>query len=133
MGKGNIKKRVKHIGIYLLAITLLCIVYSKALTFGRQVRFNEWAWKHYPFTRIRYYMSDSIVNKLKVEKPDIEQTAEILGHEDMVGNRIKIGDRHVTYFLMTPTFYVFGLAMYTLDIDFKEDGSFQSAEVIYQD
>ena len=124
---------VKRIGIYFLVVVLLCIAYSKAPTFGRQVRFNEWAWKHYPFSRIKYYMSDSLVEKLNAEKPDIEQTAEMLGLEDMVGNRIQLGDRHVTYFLMTPTFYVFGLAMYTLDIDFREDGSFLSAEVIYSD
>ena len=130
---GGIKIIVKRTGIYLLVAAILCKLYSEAPTFGRQIRFNEWAWKHYPFTRIKYYMSDSLVKKLNTEKPTIEQTAEMLGYEDMVGDRIKLGDEHITYFLMTPQFYLFGLAMYTLDIDFSEDGSFQSAEVIYSD
>ncbi len=133
MDRRNIGKIVKRTGIYLLVAAILCKLYSEAPTFGRQVHFNEWAWKHYPFSRIRYYMSDSLVEKLNTEKPNIEQMAEMLGYEIMGGNRIKLGDKHVTYFLMTPQFYLFGLAMYTLDIDFSEDGSFLSAEVIYND
>ena len=78
-------------------------------------------------------MSDSLVEKLNTEKPNIEQIAEMLGYEEMAGNRIKLGDKKVIYFLMTPQFFLFGLAMYTLDIDFSEDGSFLSAEVIYDD
>ena len=126
-------KPIKRIVIGFLAIVVLFIAYSKKPTFGRQIRFNEWAWKHYPFTRIKYYMSDSLVKKLNIEKPTIEQTAEMLGYEDMVGNRIKLGDEHITYFLMTPTFYVFGLGMYTLNIDFRKDGSFESAVVSFDD
>ncbi len=126
-------KPIKRVVIVLLAIVVLFIAYSNKPTFGRQIRFNEWAWKHYPFTRIKYYMSDSLVKKLNTEKPTIEQTAEMLGYEDMVGNRIKLGDEHITYFLMTPTFYVFGLGMYTLNIDFRKDGSFESAVVSFDD
>ncbi len=126
-------KPIKRVVIVFLAIVVLFIAYSKKPTFGRQIRFNEWAWKHYPFTRIKYYMSDSLVKKLNTEKPTIEQTAEMLGYEDMVGNRIQLGDEHITYFLMTPTFYVFGLGMYTLNIDFRKDGSFESAEVSFDD
>ena len=110
-------KPIKRIVIGFLVILVLCIVYSKIPTFGRQIRF----------------MSDSLVKKLNTEKPTIEQTAEMLGYEDMVGNRIKLGDEHITYFLMTPTFYVFGLGMYTLNIDFRKDGSFESAEVSFDD
>ena len=126
-------KPIKRVVIVFLAIVVLFIAYSKKPTFGRQIRFNEWAWKHYPFTRIKYYMSDSLVKKLNIEKPTIEQTAEMLGYEDMVGNRIMLGDEHITYFLMTPTFYVFGLGMYTLNIDFRKDGSFESAVVSFDD
>ena len=133
MDRRKIGKIVKRIGIFLLVAAILCKLYSEAPTFGRQVHFNEWAWKHYPFSRIRYYMSDSLVKKLNTEKPTIEQTAEMLGYEDMVGNRIQLGDEHITYFLMTPTFYVFGLGMYTLNIDFRKDGSFESAEVSFDD
>ena len=34
---------------------------------------------------------------------------------------------------MTPPFYLMGLSMYTLEIDFNEDGTFKSAGVVYSD
>ena len=39
--------------------------------------------------------------------------------------------RSVTYLLMSPN--LIGIAMYTLEIDFNEDGTFKSAGVVYSD
>ena len=127
------KRKAKRIGIILLAILALCITYSITPTLGRQIPFNEWAWKHHPIHKIRYYMSESLVEKLNTEKPSIEQTAEILGHEMMGGHQVQRGDTYICYFLMTPPLLLFGLDMYTLNIWFTEEGAFQSAKVIFSD
>ncbi len=78
-------------------------------------------------------MSDDLVEKLNTEKPTIEQVAELLGHQMMGGHHIQVGDRWVSYFLRTPPFLLFGLDMYTLDIWFDDDGSFQEARVVFSD
>lgn len=78
-------------------------------------------------------MSESLVQKLNTEKPDIMQIADMLGQESMEGRRITSGDTHASYFLMTPSFYLMGLAMYTLEIEFTNEGSFLSAEVVFSD
>jgi hypothetical protein len=62
-----------------------------------------------------------------------EQVAELLGHQMMGGHHIQVGDRWVSYFLRTPPFLLIGLDMYTLDIWFDDDGSFQEARVVFSD
>ena len=123
----------KRIGLIFSIIAALCVVHMITPTFRLQIPFNEWVWKNDPNDRIRYYMSNSLVEKLNKEKPDVLHTAEMLGQESMGGRHIESWDTHVTYFLMTPPFYLMGLAMYTLEIDFNEDGTFKSAEVVYSD
>ena len=46
----------QSIGIILLviAIPVLCVAHLITPTFGRQIPFNEWAWKHYPVQKIRW-------------------------------------------------------------------------------
>jgi hypothetical protein len=127
------KIATKRIGLIFLIIAALCVFHMITPTFGLQIPFNEWVWKNDPNHRIRYYMSESLVEKLNTEKPDIMQTADMLGQESMGGSRITSGDTHVTYFLMTPPFYLIGLATYTLEIGFTNDGSFQSAKVVFSD
>ena len=127
------KRLAKLTGIILLVIVVLCVTISITPTFGQQIPFNEWIWKHHPVRRIRYFMSDDLVKKLNTEKPNIEQVTELLGHEMMGGHHIQVGDTWVRYFLRTPPFLLFGLDMYTLDIWFDEDGSFQEARVIFSD
>lgn len=123
----------KRIGVIFLIITVLCVFHTITPTFGLQIPFNEWVWKNYPIHRIRYYMSESLVEKLNKEKPNIEQTADLLGQESMGESRITSGDTLITYFLMTPTFHLIGLDMYTLEIAFTNDGSFQTAKVVFSD
>jgi len=131
--KQSTKRIAKLIGIILLVIVVLCVTISISPTFGRQVPFNEWVWKHHPVHKVRYFMSDDLVEKLNTEKPTIEQVAELLGHEMMGGHHIQVGDRWVSYFLRTPPFLLIGLDMYTLDIWFDEDGSFIKASVNFSD
>ena len=76
-------------------------------------------------------MSESLIEKMNAEKPDIMQVAEMLGPEMMGGHRIQVGDKWVSYFLRTPT--LMGIDMYTLDFFFNEDGSYQSASVVFSD
>jgi len=78
-------------------------------------------------------MSESLVEKLNTEKPSIEQTAEMLGHETMGDNQVQRGNTHICYFLMNPPLLFIGLDMYTLDIWFNEEGTFQSAKVVFSD
>lgn len=125
--------KTKHIGLFICVIIALCAVFSIIPTLGQQIPFNEWAWKHYPVERIRYYMSESLVEKLNTEEPNIMQVAEMLGENMMGAHRVQIGDTHITYFLMSPPLPFFGLDMYTLELGFSEEGAFQSAEVVFSD
>ena len=131
--KQSTKRIIKLTGIILLVIVALCVIISITPTFGLQIPFNEWVWKHHPVQKIRYFMSDDLIEKLNTEKPNIEQVAELLGPEMMGGHHIQVGDKWVTYFLRTPPFLLIGLDMYTLDIWFDEDGSFQEARVVFSD
>lgn len=127
-------KRIAIItGIVLLVIVSLGVTLSIVPTLGFQIPFNEWAWKHHPVERIRYYMSDDLVKKLNTEKPNIEQVADLLGNEMMGGHQIQVGDKSLTYFLCTPPFTFISLSMYTLEIWFEENGSFQGAKVFFSD
>lgn len=124
---------VKRIGIILLVMAVLCVTCLVAPTFGQQIPFNEWGWKHYPVHKIRYYMSESLVEKLNAEKPNIEQTAEMLGQVMMGGHQVQLGDTYICYFLKTSPFSIMSLEMYTLNIYFDKEGTFKSAKVACSD
>ncbi len=119
----------KHIWALIGVLGVMCIVHSVTPTFGRQIPFNQWVWKHYPVQKIRYYMSDSLVEKLNSEKPSIEETIDMLG-EDLLGDH-HLGDTSLFYVLKPGAFI--GLAMYSLNITFNEDGSYDSAGIFYSD
>ena len=123
------KKKAKRILCILLAIFVLCIIHSNLPTLGKQIRFNKWAWNHYPVKRIRYYMSDSVLNWLNTEKPSIQETVDVLGNKELAGSYYKPGDTSLEYFLMTPPFLLVGLDMYVLCVFYNDDGSFESADV----
>ncbi len=123
------KHRIKRlIWIALGIIAVLVVIHSVSPTLGMQVPFNQWVWKHYPVQKIRYYMSDSLIEKLNKEKPSLEQTLDMLG-DDFLGHGP--GDTYLFYVLKPGE--LIGLAMYTLDISFNEDGSFDGAAVNYSD
>ena len=122
------KRTTKRTGIILIVIAALCITCSISPTLGFQVPFNQRIWKHHPVKKIRYYMSESLVEKLNKEKPSVEETLDLLG-DDFLGSHP--GSTYLFYVLKPDVFI--GLAMYSLDISFNEDGSFKSAGVSYSD
>ena len=129
------KRIAKTIGIGLLVVAVICIVGAHIPTLGKQVPFNQWFWNHdhWPFERVRYYMSDSLVKKLESEKPSIGETVDLLGNETCFGSRYEPGDIQLCYFLMSPPFLIMGLDMYSLYIYFDDDGSFLAAKVVFED
>ena len=123
------KRSTKRIGIIMIVIAALCITCSISPTLGFQVPFNQWIWKHHPVHKIRYYMSESLVKKLNKEKPSVEETIDLLG-EDLLGDHHP-GETYLFYVLKPGAFI--GLAMYSLSITFNEDGSYDSAGIVYSD
>lgn len=123
------KRTTKRIGIIMIVIAALCITCSISPTLGFQVPFNQWIWKYHPVHKIRYYMSESLVKKLNKEKPSVEETIDLLG-EDLLGDHHP-GDTSLFYVLKPGAFI--GLAMYSLSITFNEDGSYDSAGIVYSD
>lgn len=73
-------------------------------------------------------MSDSVLEWLNTEQPSQEGIMDKLGSETDPFTPTR---RSVTYLLMSPN--LIGIAMYTLEIDFNEDGTFKSAGVVYSD
>lgn len=122
------KKSTKVIVITLIVIIGLCIVCVIWPTLGQQVSFNEWVWKHHPVHKTRYYMSDSLVEKLNIERPSLEETIAMLGPEP---TGFIQGETHLSYWLHSPG--LIGLKMYSLEIDFNDDGTFKGAGVVYSD
>lgn len=122
------KTAAKRIGLIFLIIAALCVVHMITPTFGLQIPFNEWVWKHYPVQKIRYYMSDSVLEWLNTEQPSQEEIMDRLGTDTDPFTPTRTS---ITYWLMSPT--LIGLAMYTLEIDFNEDGSFRAAGVVFSD
>ena len=119
---------------YLLIITLLvlaaaCLTMVISPTFGRQVPFNEWAWKHHPVQNVRYYMSDSILEWLNKEKPSREAVMDKLGDGKLDEISPSSNSDQLIYWLMSKGF----LGVYALAIDFNADGSFQEATILCQD
>lgn len=123
------KRTTKRFGIILIVIAALCITCSISPTLGFQVPFNQWIWKHHPVHKIRYYMSESLVEKLNKDKPSVEETIDMLG-EDLLGDHHP-GDTSLFYVLKPDAFI--GLAMYSLNITFNEDGTYDSAGIVYSD
>lgn len=73
-------------------------------------------------------MSDSLVEKLNIERPSLEETIAMLGPEP---TGFIQGETHLSYWLHSPG--LIGLKMYSLEIDFNDDGTFKGAGVVYSD
>ena len=75
----------KSLKVFLLTMTVLVdlvILCGIAPTLWQQVPFNQWVWEHHPVRKVRYYMSESLIEKLNKERPSYEETLTLLG-EDM--------------------------------------------------
>ena len=123
------KKPVRYLIITLLVLAVACLTMVISPTFGRQVPFNEWAWKHHPVQKVRYYMSDSILEWLNTEKPSREVVLDKLGKEEFDEVFSSSNGDHLTYWLRSQGF----LSIYTLEIDFNADGSFNEASILNPD
>lgn len=124
------KKPVRYlIIITLLVLAAACLTMVISPTFGRQVPFNEWAWKHHPVQKVRYYMSDSILEWLNKEKPSREAVMDKLGDGKLDEISPSSNSDQLIYWLMSKGF----LGVYALAIDFNADGSFQEATILCQD
>ena len=124
------KKPVRYlIIIALLVLAAACLTMVISPTFGRQVPFNEWAWKHHPVQKVRYYMSDSILEWLNKEKPSREAVMDKLGDGKLDEISPSSNSDQLIYWLMSKGF----LGVYALVIDFNADGSFQEATILCQD
>ena len=123
------KKPVRYLIITFLVLAVACLTMVISPTFGRQVPFNEWAWKHHPVQKVRYYMSDSILEWLNKEKPSREAVMDKLG--DGIFDEISPSSNsdQLIYWLMSKGF----LGVYALAIDFNADGSFKEATILCQD
>ena len=120
------KKPVRYLIITLLILAVACLTMVISPTFGRQVPFNEWAWKHHPVQKVRYYMSDSILEWLNKEKPSREVVLDKLGNEEFDELFPTSNSDNLIYRLMSTGF----MRVYALRIDFNADGSFQEATIL---
>ena len=120
------KKPVRYLIITFLVLAAACLTMVISPTFGRQVPFNEWAWKHQPVQKVRYYMSDSILEWLNKEKPSREAVMDKLGDGKLDEISPSSNSDQLIYWLMSKGF----LGVYALAIDFNADGSFQEATIL---
>ena len=120
------KKPVRYLIITFLVLAAACLTMVISPTFGRQVPFNEWAWKHHPVQKFRYYMSDSILEWLNKEKPSREAVMDKLGDGKFDEISPSSNSDQLIYWLMSKGF----LGVYALAIDFNADGSFQEATIL---
>ena len=123
------KKPVRYLIITFLVLAVACLTMVISPTLGRQVPFNEWAWKHHPVQKVRYYMSDSILEWLNKEKPSREAVMDKLGDGKLDEISPSSNSDQLIYWLMSKGF----LGVYALAIDFNADGSFQEATILCQD
>lgn len=70
-------------------------------------------------------MSDSVEAWLNTEHPTYVEVIAKLGD----GTWQTQDQSHLSYWLRSP--YIIGLAMYTLEIDFNDDGSVKEASVVF--
>lgn len=118
----------KRLWSIFLVIAILFVVHIITPTFGQQIPFNKWVWNHYPVQKIRYYMSDSVLEWLNTERPSQEEIMDKLGTDTDPFTPTR---GSLTYWLKSPV--LIGLDIYTLIIRFNEDGSFDSAFVVFSD
>lgn len=100
---------------------LLCIFFVSCT--HKQIPYNQEQWVK---GKNRFYMTDSIIEKLNDEKPKRSEIFDLLGKPKLEGN---IADNVVSYFLKSEGFFT----IWELVIDFDDDGNFKSAQVCRED
>ncbi|MBR1493385.1 MAG: hypothetical protein IJ610_11700 [Bacteroidaceae bacterium] len=115
------KKLLKGIFVTLFVFSVL-LTANVSPTLGQQVPFNQLIWKNPPVRKIRFYMSESLVKKLKQERPNITEVQSMLGKSDF-GNQTT----ELTYVLKNSGFI--GINVDVLFIQFDKQGEFVDAGV----
>ena len=115
------RKLLKGIFVTLLVLSAL-LTANVSPTLGQQVPFNQLIWKNPPVRKIRFYMSESLVKKLRQERPNITEVQSMLGKSDF-GNE----NTELTYVLKNNGFL--GINVDVLFIQFDEEGEFVNAGV----
>lgn len=89
----------------------------------KQIPFNKQQWMK---EKNRFYMTDSIIEKLKEDKPNRSEIFDILGKPEMGG---WIKENSVSYWLKSEGF----LTIWVLDVYFDGEGNFDSATIHCED
>ena len=113
------------------------VIAVKAPTFNKQIAFNSWLWNHGkpPFGRIRYYMSESLVDSLNNMRPNYLEAHELLGEdywETSQFSSIQKKNNDLWYFLKSDAF-IMGFDYYGLMIKFDEENNFKEAYLTHAD
>lgn len=102
---------------------IFCIAFISCTQ--NQIPFDKAKWQK---GKNRFYMTDSLVEKLNEEKPKKSEIFDLLGRPELEG---RIYDNTVSYWLKSEGIY--GLAMWELYIFFDDNGDFKSADIVYSD
>lgn len=104
---------------------IICIVFC-ILTISctrKQIPFNKQQWIN---EKNRFYMTDSLIEKLNNDKPGRAEIFDILGKPEMEG---WIRDSSVHYLLKSEDF----LTIWVFDVYFDSEGNFESANIHCED
>ena len=105
----------------ILAFILFCITFVSCT--HKQISFDKNKWLK---EKNRYYMTDSLIEKLTAEKPKRSEIFDLLGKPKLEG---RISDNEVDYWLKSEGF----LTIWVLSVQFDDDGNFKSAIVYCED
>lgn len=100
---------------------LCCIAFISCSQ--KQIPFNKKQWMR---EKNRFYMTDSLIEKLNEDKPKRTEIFDMLGKPQLEG---RISDNEVSYWLKSEGF----LTTWVLAVNFNNDGSFKSAIVYCED
>lgn len=96
---------------------LFCILFFSCE--HRKKPFNKEQWLQ---EKNRFYMTDSLIEKLNDEKPKRSEIFDFLGKPKLKG---RIRDNEVSYWLKSEGF----LTIWVLDVHFDDYGNFESATI----
>ncbi len=106
--------------LIMLLVVICCLFFSCT---RKQIPFNQEQWLK---ERNRYYMTDSLIEKLNAEKPKQSEIFDLLGKPKFPG---RIKDNEVEYWLKSEGF----LTVWVLAVKFDNNGNFESATVYCED
>lgn len=105
----------------IIVCTIFCILTISCTR--KQIPFNKQQWMK---EKNRFYMTDSLIEKLNNDKPKRTEIFDILG-KPKIGGWIRDGSVH--YWLKSEGF----LTIWLLDVYFDSEGNFESATIHCED